>query len=150
MSQQKLCYQFANDYLNNMARKYEMQTYGEKERAMAVDIETDMYNLCMLNLNEQELAEFDSVVIKKYNLISKQDRPTITFNEAILKVKKIKEVKDYLAKVETGQVSGNPKQEGQEWIIRVYEVVSYDNRAHLATHNWYYVNKNTGDITSEF
>ena len=66
MSQQQLCYQFANDYLNVIAKKYNIQTYKEKERTMAVDVETDIYNLCVMELDERSLVSFKSHVMEKY------------------------------------------------------------------------------------
>ncbi len=49
-SKQKLCMQFALSYLRTI--KEVTPEFSEKKWQMAIDIETEMYNLCMRDLNE--------------------------------------------------------------------------------------------------
>lgn len=69
LSQSSLCEIIANDYLNNMTKKYNITTFGEQERIMAVDVETDIFDLCMTELNESELSKFKSTVSEKYGAV---------------------------------------------------------------------------------
>jgi hypothetical protein len=71
-SKEKLCGQFAQSYLRTVpitdnARSSEDTISSENQRwQMAIDVETDFYNLCMLNLEENSLKMYKSVVIDKY------------------------------------------------------------------------------------
>lgn len=53
-------------YLDAAKVRYHIQDFGEKQWAMAIDVETDIYNLCTMGLDEQELQSFKSIVIEKY------------------------------------------------------------------------------------
>jgi archaellum component FlaF (FlaF/FlaG flagellin family) len=71
-SKETLCRQFAQSYLRTVqitdnAHSSENATSQETQRwQMAVDVETDFYNLCTLNLEENSLKMYKSVVIDKY------------------------------------------------------------------------------------
>lgn len=70
---------------------------------------------------------------------------TISKAEAILKVKELPEVIDYLKRVPNGLVAVN----GEE--INVYMVQVYEFKdGHTATFNWYKVDKATGSVEKEF
>jgi len=71
-SKEKLCTHFAQSYLRTVqktdnARSSENISSPVNQRwEMAIDIETDFYNLCMLNLDEQSLKTYKSTVLEKY------------------------------------------------------------------------------------
>lgn len=67
----KLCQDFAQKYLNVASTKEKAHPNSNlpNERIkweMAVDIETDFYNLCMLNLDSGSLQKYKSSVMSKY------------------------------------------------------------------------------------
>jgi len=62
------CNDLALDYLSKVERVYGVDTHGEPEWRRAVDVETDIFNLCGLNLDDEEsLKNFKSTVIEKYH-----------------------------------------------------------------------------------
>ncbi|MBI2029800.1 hypothetical protein HYT02_05265 [Candidatus Gottesmanbacteria bacterium] len=63
-SRQALCIDFAQSYLRTIP-KTEVEYNDEKWR-MAVDVETDLYNLCSLNLNQDSLKDFQLSALEKY------------------------------------------------------------------------------------
>ena len=40
--------------------------YSDKHSAIAIDVETDIYKLCTIGLDEDSLKSFKSTVIEKY------------------------------------------------------------------------------------
>lgn len=61
------CNQLALDYLDKAEKAYGIDTHGEPEWRRAVDVETDIFNLCGMNLdNEESLKSFKSTVMEKY------------------------------------------------------------------------------------
>lgn len=71
VSKSKLCEDFAQKYLNVARTKEKAHPDSNlpNERIkweMAVDIETDFYNLCMLNLDSESLQQYKSSVMSKY------------------------------------------------------------------------------------
>ncbi|MDO8657386.1 MAG: hypothetical protein Q7K55_01500, partial [Candidatus Levybacteria bacterium] len=68
-----------------------------------------------------------------------------TKEEAILKVKTLPEVIDYLKTVPGGLVLVNGE-ENNSYMVQVYEIKD----GHTATFNWYKVNKTTGEVKKEF
>lgn len=65
-------------------------------------------------------------------------------DEAILVIKELSEVKDYLKRVPNALVSVNGEKD-DEYMIQVYEI----KNGHTATFSWYRFNKKTGKITKE-
>lgn len=63
-TKQKLCIQFAQSYLRTI-QKVEPEFNTEKWQ-MAIDIETEMYNLCLLELNRESLGKFNASALEKY------------------------------------------------------------------------------------
>ncbi len=70
---------------------------------------------------------------------------SISKEEAVVKVKMLPEVIEYLKRVPNGLVSVNG-QEDDSYLIQVYEFKD----GHTATFNWYIVDKQTGEITKQF
>jgi len=71
VSKPKLCEDFAQKYLNVVRTKENALPDSDlpNERTkweMAVNIETDFYNLCMLNLDLESLQKYQSSVMSKY------------------------------------------------------------------------------------
>jgi hypothetical protein len=52
-----LCQQFAQSYLKTVRKSLNIQT-DSPEWDMAIDVETDMYNLCLVELNPEALKNF--------------------------------------------------------------------------------------------
>lgn len=66
-SNQFNCSKMALEYLDYMSEQYSKNpTYDIKERPMAVDVETELYNLCNLKLDAQALKTYKSIVTEKY------------------------------------------------------------------------------------
>lgn len=65
--------------------------------------------------------------------------------QAVLNVKKLPEVQDYLKRVPNGRVEVDNELEG-EYNVHVYEIKD----GHTATFNWYRVSIKSGEIRSEF
>lgn len=62
-----LCMDFAQSYLKTV-QKTDMTSTAESEKwQMAVDIETDMYNLCLTDLNKEAIGSYKPSAIEKYN-----------------------------------------------------------------------------------
>lgn len=62
----KLCVNFAHSYLASMRKIENIEDSGSEKWKMVVDIETDLYELCLLDLDEQSLGSWESVILKKY------------------------------------------------------------------------------------
>lgn len=71
---------------------------------------------------------------------------TITKEDAIVKVKTIPEVADYIIRVPQAKVEVGGDDDDDFYLIQVFEVV----KDHTATFNWYTVNKMTGEVKKEF
>jgi hypothetical protein len=71
-SKEQLCRQFAQSYLQTVqitdnAYSTENVLSPENQRwQIAIDIETDFYNVCMLKLEENSLRMYRSIIIDKY------------------------------------------------------------------------------------
>ena len=63
-SKQNLCVQFAQSYLRTIP-KVESNFSNEKWQ-MAIDVETDLYNMCLLDLNREALKNYKPSAIEKY------------------------------------------------------------------------------------
>ncbi len=70
---------------------------------------------------------------------------TISKEDAVVKVKAISEVADYLRRIPQGKVEVGGE-ENDSYLIQVFEVVN----GHTASFNWYKVNKATGEVKKEF
>ncbi len=63
-SKQTLCMQFAQSYLRTIPKT---ETYFNDEKwSMAVDVETDLYNMCLLDLNKESLKNYKVNALEKY------------------------------------------------------------------------------------
>ena len=56
-----LCRYIADSYLKTVAK-----TDGFQKEQMAVDVETDLYNLCLVDLNKDSLQNFKLSGLEKY------------------------------------------------------------------------------------
>lgn len=63
-NKEKMCKHFALSYLRSI-QKVEPEFNDQKWR-MAIDVETDLHNLCMTDLNSVGLANYKSKVLEKY------------------------------------------------------------------------------------
>jgi len=64
-SKYSLCMQFAQSYLRTIP-KTEIG-FNDKKWEMAVDVETELYNMCMLDLNKEALGSFRAKALEKYS-----------------------------------------------------------------------------------
>lgn len=92
-------------------------------------------------------TEYKSAISSILNSLrfSKTPNGTITKEGAIVKVKAISEVADYLRRVPQGRVEAG-SEEDNSYLIQVYEIKD----GHTATFNWYKVDKTTGEVEKEF
>ncbi len=63
-SKQVLCRFFAQSYLKTIQNKE--PNFNNEKQKIANDIETDFYNLCLLDLNQSSLQKYKSIIIEKY------------------------------------------------------------------------------------
>jgi hypothetical protein len=71
--------------------------------------------------------------------------------EAVIIVKNLPEVQDYLARVPNGIVEYDSEdKEAGVWVIHVYEIVENGDEGHTATFDWYNVNKSNCEAVSIF
>lgn len=61
-----LCQQFAQNYLRTIQKTENITDFGSDKWKMAVDIETDFYNMCLLDLNKESLKEYRPTALEKY------------------------------------------------------------------------------------
>lgn len=62
-SRNKMCYQFAIDYLKNIKND---PNYTDEKRALAIDIETEITKLCQLELTEEAAGDYTPTALEKY------------------------------------------------------------------------------------
>lgn len=63
-TRQNLCIDFAQSYLRTIPKTE--QNYNDKKWELAVDVETELYNLCLLDLTEESLKNFELDSLQKY------------------------------------------------------------------------------------
>ncbi|MBI2017617.1 hypothetical protein HYS92_01055 [Candidatus Daviesbacteria bacterium] len=65
-SKTNLCRQFAQSYLRTISKTENITDYGSDIWQMAVDVETDLYELCLVDLNREALRNFRPSITGKY------------------------------------------------------------------------------------
>lgn len=67
-SKEALCIDFALSYLKTIAKTHNITDLSSETWEMAVDIETDLYNMCLLDLNTESIQEYhlDAKALEKY------------------------------------------------------------------------------------
>lgn len=65
-SKQSLCQQFSQSYLKTVQKTDKITDFGSEKWQMAIDIETEMYNLCLTDLNKDALKNYKTSAIEKY------------------------------------------------------------------------------------
>jgi ABC-type molybdate transport system substrate-binding protein len=63
-SKETLCIQFAQSYLKTIPKVE--PDFNDEKWQMAVDVETDFYNMCLLDLNKDALKNYNPRAIEKY------------------------------------------------------------------------------------
>lgn len=61
---QSLCVDFAQSYLKTIASKYAAE--NQLKRQLAIDIETELYNICLLDLSSDSLKNYQPKAFEKY------------------------------------------------------------------------------------
>lgn len=64
-TQQEMCQAMAQNYLQTMRKTQNLDDRSAGWK-MAVDVETDLYNLCLVDLNEEALKNYRLSALKKY------------------------------------------------------------------------------------
>jgi len=59
----KLCQQIAVDYLRNIRND---PSFDDEKWNLAIDIETEIYNLCQLNLTKEDIINYTPSALEKY------------------------------------------------------------------------------------
>ena len=65
-SKQNLCIQFAQSYLKTIPKTE--PNFTDETWRMAVDVETDLYNMCLLKLTKEALMNYQSSITEKYKV----------------------------------------------------------------------------------
>lgn len=65
-SKEILCQQFAQSYLKTIQKTDNITDFGSDKWKMAIDIETDFYNMCLLDLNKEVLKNYKPKALEKY------------------------------------------------------------------------------------
>jgi hypothetical protein len=64
LTKEELCIHFVQSYLKTIPKVE--PDYSDEKWDIAVDVETDLYNICLLDLNKEALKNFKPTAIEKY------------------------------------------------------------------------------------
>lgn len=132
----------ARGFLNFQKERYVFQEY-------AVQIgNEEILAVIRGAMREGAVADYE----KSVEGIMSSFNPVAGRREAITLAKKQKEVLDFerqLTKAGKKAIFG-ATDNGDNWLVQVYEVVEQDGETHTATFNWYRVNKQTKKVIKEF
>ncbi len=59
-----LCMQFAQSYLRTIPKTE--PNFNDKKWSMAIDVETELYDLCLLDLNKEAIGNYKPTSLEKY------------------------------------------------------------------------------------
>lgn len=62
-TREKMCFQFAVDYLNNIEKD---PNFTEDKRKLAIDIETEIVDLCQLEFSKEAAGSYAPNALEKY------------------------------------------------------------------------------------
>lgn len=65
-SKQEMCGEFIRSYLRTIQKTDNIDPRNIERWGMAIDIETEMYNLCILDLNKEALKNYKPRALEKY------------------------------------------------------------------------------------
>lgn len=65
-NKQSLCMDFAQSYLRTVQKTDNITDFGGKDWQAAIAIESDFYNICLLDLNENTLKDFKNTNIESF------------------------------------------------------------------------------------
>ena len=60
------CLDFAQSYLRTIPKTEPNFSYNNEKWKMAIDVETELYKLCLLDLNSKSLSTFKPTSLNKY------------------------------------------------------------------------------------
>ena len=63
-SKSRMCTEFATSYLRTI-QKVEPE-FNDQKWQMGVDVETELYRICLLNLNKEDLKNYSPTALEKY------------------------------------------------------------------------------------
>lgn len=61
-----MCMEFAQSYLRTIQKTDNITDFGGGKWYIAVDIETELYDMCLLNLNKEDLQNYSPSAFEKY------------------------------------------------------------------------------------
>ena len=61
-----LCLDFAQSHLRTIPKTEPNFSYNNEKWKMAIDVETELYKLCLLDLNSKSLSTFKPTSLNKY------------------------------------------------------------------------------------
>lgn len=64
-SKSKMCQEFAQSYLKTIQKTDNITDFGSDKWNMAVNIETELYKLCLLDLNKEALKNYKLTAFEK-------------------------------------------------------------------------------------
>lgn len=134
-------------YLAQGKLNFQKERYVFQEYAVQIGNE-EILAVIRGAMQEEMLGKYENTVEE----IMSSFNPVVGRRKAIALVKKQSEVvvfEKQLAKVGKKATYGI-EDDGDDWLVQVYEVVEQGGTSHTATFNWYRVNKETKQITKEF
>ncbi len=64
-SKSSLCVEFAQSYLRTIPKTE--KDFNDKKWEMAIDVETELYNMCLLDISKVALGSFRAKALEKYS-----------------------------------------------------------------------------------
>jgi hypothetical protein len=112
--------EMAGQTLDNVSDQEETEQFGQ----------TDKIEMEMLNVNDQEQEESKA---KKLTPVNEKDA--------------VRLIREHLGLEEHATLHVEiDHEEGNKYVVHVYEIVTHDDISHTATYGWYTVSKDSGKI----
>jgi ubiquitin-protein ligase len=62
----EMCIDFAQSYLKTIQKTENIHDYGSEKWKVAIDIETEIYNICRLDLTNNSVSTYQQKALQKY------------------------------------------------------------------------------------
>ena len=112
--------EMAGQTTDNVSNQEETEQFGQ----------TDKIEMEMTNENDQEQEE------------SKTKKPTLLTEKDAVRI-----IREHLGLEEHTKLHVEiDHEEGNKYVVHVYEIVTHNDISHTATYGWYYVSKDSGKI----
>jgi len=132
---------------------------GENWRFKEITIFSKSGNVLVLRgMSLKDYAgEYGPIIDKIFSSVMPTDKkastqmaPKITQEEALVKIKNLPEVQEFVRLLFPKQARFEVEDWDTDWAVHVFELVVGENSVHRATFNWYRVDKQTGVVEKEF